>query len=216
MIDNNLPDKQENSEKQYRTERIRFLQAQINCHFLYTTLESMRGMLTMDRTQAFKTAVTQLASFYRYCSSQDIMATLTEEVQSAKDYFQLISLIMLNEITLEFDISEEIRVHMIPRMLIQPLVENALHHGYMRSRITEGTILIHAEKVKDLLCISVEDEGVGIPAEKIIELNTSSTEARDHIGIANIRERIHLLYPNTGSIEICSDGIRGATVYIQF
>ena len=205
-----------NMEQLYITERIRLLHSQINVHFLYTTLETMRGMLAVGETQVFKTAITQLAALYRYCSSPDVLSTVAGEVEAAQNYFWLISCIMPNEIALTFDIDKELFQRRIPRMLLQPLVENALLHGYQHSKLSEGTILVRAEERDNLFILSMENDGIGIPAEKIMELNAVPAQQGSHIGVANISERIRLLYPQTGSLEICSDGIRGATVLVQF
>ncbi|MDD5898631.1 MAG: histidine kinase [Clostridia bacterium] len=203
-------------EGSYTVERVRFLHSQINSHFLYTTLETMRGMLSVGQTQLFKSALTQLASLYRYASSQDVYATIAEEVKSAQDYFRLISCIMPSEITLEFDIPQPLLSNRIPRMLLQPLIENARLHGFQYAKIAGGTIQVSIAAEDKALVIKVENDGAGIPAEKIMELNASTLQKGGHIGIANITERIRLLYPQTGSVEICSDGISGATVYVQF
>ena len=199
----------------YHQERIRFLQSQINSHFLYTTLESLRGMYAAGKDQAFRAAITQLATLYRYCAQPELTVPLEEEVRVAQAYHQLMCSIIPNEISLEWRIPRELTSWPVPRMLIQPLLENALIHGFLQSRIAEGTISIRAEAEGENLSLTVEDDGAGIPAEKILELNAAVGSPRSQIGFGNLKERIHLMYPETGSIEICSDGSRGATIEVR-
>ena len=200
----------------YRQERIRFLQSQINNHFLYTTLESMRGMMAMGKTDAVRSSLTQMATIYRYCSETAIQVPLSDEIRITELYHHLVSTMNPNEIALDIQIPEAVKTRMVPRMLIQPLVENALLHGFLHSGIREGTILVHAEEMNDQLYLKIENDGEGVDAETIMQLNTRRENTGRQIGFANVAERISLLYPRTGSAEILSDGLRGARVHVVF
>ena len=199
----------------YVQERIRYLQSQINSHFLYTTLESMRGMCAAHQEQALRSAITQLAAMYRYSVLPELTVPLEEEIRVARIYDELLRRVKPHEIALVFQIPQELMQQPVPRMLIQPLVENALLHGFLNRGIDEGTIRIRARRKEDRFLLTIENDGIGIDAEKIVELNEQSGKNRQQIGFANVRERIRLLYPDRGSIEICSDGIRGAAVHIE-
>ena len=151
----------------YRQERIRFLQSQINNHFLYTTLESMRGMMAMGKTDAVRSSLTQMATIYRYCSETAIQVPLSDEIRITELYHHLVSTMNPNEIALDIQIPEAVQTRMVPRMLIQPLVENALLHGFLHSGIREGTILVHAEEMNDQLYLKIEKPSCSsIPAGK--------------------------------------------------
>ncbi len=200
----------------YLRERVRFLQSQINSHFLYTTLESMRGMCAAHQEQAIRSAITLLAGIYRYCAAPELTVPLAEEIRITQQYEKLYKYMKPNEIAIMFQIPQELQQQPVPRMLIQPLVENALMHGFMNQGIREGTIRVKARKNGDGMEITVENDGTGISAEKIMELNELSGQNQEQVGFANVKERIGLLYPEQGNIEIWSDGIRGAAVHIEF
>ena len=163
----------------YVRERIRYLQSQINSHFLYTTLESIRGMCAAHQEQAVRSAITLLAGIYRYCAAPDLMVPLAEEIRITQQYEKLFQYVKPNEIEILFQIPQELQQQPVPRMLIQPLVENALMHGFMNRGSREGTIRVKARKNGNGMEITVENDGAGISAEKIMELNEISGQNRE-------------------------------------
>lgn len=206
-------------EKDYRSlyeqERVRYLQSQINTHFLYTTLESMRGMYAAHQDLGFRNALTRLAKLYRYCAQPGIWVSLENEVQTTQSYHELISSIMRTSVALDFEIPDALLSRRVPRMMIQPMVENALLHGFMHSSFSDGSIGVSAWADGEILEIMIENDGEGIAAETIVALNDAPAQDGGGVGFANLRERIRLLYPQQGMIEISSDGIRGAAVRIR-
>ena len=199
----------------YLRERVRFLQSQINSHFLYTTLESMRGMCAAHQEQAVRSAITLMAAIYRYCAAPELTVPLAEEIRITQQYEKLFRYVKPNEIEVAFRVPQELQQAAVPRMLIQPLVENALMHGFMNQGLKEGSIQVRANRNGDRVEITIENDGAGISAEKIVELNGAVVSGAQQVGFANVKERIRLLYPERGDVEICSDGIRGAAVHIE-
>ena len=113
------------------------------------------------------------------------------------------------------DGTEALLSRRVRRMMIQPMVENALLHGFMHSSFSDGSIGVSAWADGEILEIMIENDGEGIAVETIVALNDAPAQDGAGVGFANLRERIRLLYPQQGMIEISSDGIRGAAVRIR-
>lgn len=182
-------------------ERVMFLQTQMNPHFLYNNLACIRGMAGKGNAKAIRDMASGMAAIYRYCAQSLPIATLEEEFACIRLYE---SIYALRKESLNYDIriaAEENALGLTtPRMFLQPLVENAFHHGYKDSG--SGDVEIAAVAAQDSLTIRVADHGIGMAQEKLDDFNRTvpddGTALSGHIGIMNIWRRIQIIF-GTGS-----------------
>ncbi|MEY8355536.1 sensor histidine kinase [Lachnospiraceae bacterium 54-53] len=171
------------------------LQAQINPHFLYNTLDAVSALaLTKDYDNCFK--MTQaLGSFYRNSlnSGQDFI-TVKDEISCIQSYLTILNIRYDNEIKSEVDVEEEVKDCRILKLLLQPLVENAVHHG-IKPREGKGVISIKVFSDEDEIIFLVSDNGVGMSEEKIEEIMEGRTvTGRSGFGLYNLMQRITLYH----------------------
>lgn len=182
----------------------RFLLSQLQPHFLYNTLDTISGMiLAGDEDKAFK-LVRTLSAFYRESMQTDAeTARVEDEVKLAEDYLSILNMRYGDTIAVTYDIDPELMDEQIPRMILQPLIENAVHHG-LRPKGSEGKILIRIAREKELLQICVEDDGAGMSGDDIARiLNASRQQAG--FGLFSIRQRLTLLFHSEEPLTIESE-----------
>lgn len=174
---------------------VQALESQFNPHFLFNTLESIRYMIKFEPKKAEKMIVS-FSRLLRYSISKgEEMATLKEEIEFADKYLQIMLYRYGDRLQYEICIDESLNKIEIPRMILQPLVENSIKYGFKEN--DPLTIWIIAGFDKENLVISVKDNGRGIERQFLDELkeNLSHRHNRsDHIGLYNVHRRIHLLY----------------------
>ena len=206
--------REEDSEKitlMRRRVELSVLQHQINPHFLYNTLDSIRSKALMNRQREIATMTEILSRFFRYCISHDDgMVRVGEELDHIRDYFYIQKFRFEDRFEMEIDVEkEEILELFLPRMTIQPLVENAMIHGLEKVE-HKGLIRISLVKAGDRLMITVSDNGYGMSREELIRLNErmrSSPEEElsakpGHSGIAirNVNARLKLIFGEDSGI----------------
>ena len=172
--------------------RLQALQMQINPHFIYNTLSSVASLCDSDPMAAQET-VYRLSDYLRDNFSDISMPPLIsfqEELKHLEHYFSIESMRFSN-IRLELDINAEDFV--IPRMTLQPLVENAIKHGICKRRGSAGIITVSADETKRSWIICVEDDGVGYEPPK-------ANDGKPHVGLRNVRMRLELLC--SGKLEV--------------
>jgi sensor histidine kinase YesM len=175
---------------------LRALEAQINPHFLFNCLNSIRGMIVEDAAQA-QDMVTKLANILRYTLQRDRSHTvpLETEVEAVSDYLALESIRFEDRLRFRVELADDVRRMEIPAMLLQTLVENAIKHGV--ERVPEGGVLaIRAELDGGLLRIEVENPG------SLHSPLSSSTR----VGLTNARERLRILYAERASLSLLATG----------
>jgi hypothetical protein len=175
---------------------LRALEAQVNPHFLFNCLNSIRGMISEDPAQA-QDMITRLANILRYNLQRDRHHTvpLVSEVEAVSDYLALESIRFEDRLRVHLEIDESVRQTAVPPMLLQTLVENAIKHG-VEEAPSGGDLFIRAALVGTALRIEVENTGnLGAP-------RLGSTQ----IGLTNARERLRILYGEGASLEL---GARG-------
>ena len=179
-------------------EQISFLQSQINPHFLYNCLESIRGMASREMLGAVREMVSRIAMIYRYCSKGGPYATVWEEAACAKNYTKVMNLCYRSTYQVIYQINEDTEEMPVPRMILQPLIENAILHGFSGQRREAGNIWITAMRKDECLTLSVEDDGCGIPREQLDDWNSRwkkwSETGSGKIGLTNVIRRVWLLY----------------------
>ena len=194
-----LMDKRLEDEKEKSSLEIRMLQAQINPHFLYNTLDSIKWIAVIQKNSGIVKAVTALSKLLKnMAKGVDQRVTLREELDFVRDYVTIEKLKYVEMFDLEVDIGEEILYEArIVKLTLQPLVENAIFSG-IEPGGKNGTIRIHSYETDKCLCIDVRDDGIGIPEEKIPELLNHSEKLKgdqmSSIGMPNVDRRLKLIY----------------------
>ena len=194
------------------------LQAQINPHFLYNTLDTMGSIAEIQGCGQVSNLCQSLASLFRYSlDMKNPLSTVSGELVHLKNYIYVMNVRMQNQIQYEFHIDEKVMQDTLPRISIQPLVENALNHGLKNRKGNKKVIISVGIHEKNLL-ISVEDNGVGMSDDKIRELFAEDTGQKSQnrsIGILNIHKRMQYLYGEKYGVKIQSKPGTGTTVYLE-
>jgi two-component system sensor histidine kinase YesM len=210
----------------YQTEIVRkeaelsALQAQINPHFLYNTLQIMDIMAEEKGADEISGACQSLAKIFRYSISKvtDLVALKVEIIHVEKNVF--IKLLRLGEkLSVEYNLDESLYRYEIIKLILQPLVENAIIHGIEKDG-RNCVIKVSASLTGDNLILSVEDNGVGMTAEELMKLQSSLYQDTDeerpkrHGGIAlkNVNDRIRLYYNDKYGMSIQSKKHKGTKV----
>lgn len=184
---------------------------QINPHFLFNTLESMKSMARHYRAPELETMLVSLSILFRYSLSSSIVVPLKNEIRHVEHYFTVMDMRTPGRYTLRIDVSEQAMEHATLSMILQPLVENAITHGF-RNKKSPCIILIQGKLTGNgagALCLNIIDNGCGLTAEqsKAILDNANNTDAEmhnEHIGMENVFHRIKLLYGKRASFSIDS------------
>lgn len=194
------------------------LQAQINPHFLYNTLETMSSIAEIRGCPEVSMLSQSLSNIFRYSlNMKEQLSTAAQEINHLKNYCYVMSVRMQDNIEYIYDIDETVLQEKIPRISIQPLVENALNHG-LRNKRGKKRVWIGIKRVEEKLEISVRDNGMGMDAGKINEIlqknEQPQTEKGSSIGLYNINARVKMLYGDEYGIRIESVPNEGTCVYI--
>ena len=193
------------------------LQAQITPHFLYNTLDTMGSIAEIDGCDQVSALCQSLAELFRYSlNMKKPFSTVSQEMVHLKNYIYIMNIRMQNQIQYTFDINDTILNDELPRISIQPLVENAINHG-LKNYKGEKKIYICACPEEQNLVITVEDNGVGMSEERIRELFEESPDQgdkRDSIGILNIHKRMRLLFGEQYGVKIESTPGKGTRVIL--
>ena len=183
------------------------LQNQINPHFLYNTLDSIRSEAMLEGNDTVAEMTEALATFFRYTISKvENMVTLEEELENAKVYFLIQKHRFEDRVNLEieYDREDEFLLRcLLPKLTIQPVVENSIIHG-IEHKLGSGTIRIVLKCTERRLIIEINDDGVGMPPEVLERLNHQLNQPvfesiqlskdKGGIAIANVNNRIHLIF----------------------
>jgi two-component system sensor histidine kinase YesM len=194
-----------------KTSELTALQAQINPHFMFNTLESIR--LTALTNNDAKTAkmVHILGNLFRWnIRTKEMIISVTDELEYLLSYVELQKIRYADRFRLMLMVDPGVRRLGIPKLLLQPLVENAIHHG-ISGRPGGETILIEGRRDGNTVNIAVEDHGAGIPHDKLAELrraidieNDVGDEDLYNIGLRNVHQRIRLLFGEPFGLELTS------------
>ncbi len=213
----------------YETELIKrkaeltFLQSQINPHFLYNTLESIKGLAAEEGSSKIFELTKALALFFRYSVKGSDMVPLERELTIIKNYIFIHQIRFGKRLQVEYDIRTECLSCLVPKMILQPIVENAIKHGIEPLERT-GLLVLKGDRDGEKLYLSVNDNGTGISLEKLEEINhtiecRSATEdlnddSASGIGLANVHNRIRMIFGEAYGIRMTSKPKVGTTVSI--
>ena len=192
------------------------LQAQINPHFLYNTLESVCALAQLGETENVFRMVKALARFYRIALSKGKnIISIKEEVENARHYLVIQKIRYRDKFEYSIDIDEQIMNKQIVKLSIQPLIENAIYHG-LRNKRGKGQINILGYCKENKTVISIIDDGIGLHANEIDEIMSSSYEGsnRRSFGLRSVDERIKLYFGQQYGINISSEVDKGTRVDI--
>lgn len=203
------------------------LQNQINPHFLYNTLEAIRGEALSEGVHNIAMITEALATFFRYTiSNVDHLVTLEEEIDNAENYFAIQSYRFGDRIHMQVEIEpgcEAVRDFKLPKLILQPIIENAIIHG-LECRIGQGKIVVRIRSDEPRLLIEVSDDGVGMSESVLDEINqqlkraesAASDKARGgHIALLNVNHRIRLLFGDAYGLRVSSIKGLGTRVEIN-
>lgn len=203
--------KVEKEQAEKRRAEIRMLQAQINPHFLFNTLDSLRFTSMMNNVPVVSDGLAALSHLLRSSILKDNSYTpLQSELQTVEDYLTLQRIRCCETIVLKTEISEEAAKASVMRLLLQPIVENAVIHGIKEN--VPLTIRLKAWVGEETLYISIIDDGKGFDQEKAGEDGVPKSSKMSGIGLHNVKDRLYLSYKDRQSFSIGSVQGQGTEV----
>ena len=196
------------------------LQAQINPHFLYNTMDMINWMALQGQTDEISHAVQSLSRFYKLTLSRKKgISTIARELEHITIYVQLQNMRYHDSIELITDIPDELSEYQIPKLTLQPVVENSILHGILEKESKSGTIVITGWMENEDVVLLVSDDGVGIPPEilsTILSGNGNSQSGGTNIAVYNTHRRLQILYGNDYGLTYSSKPGEGTEVEIRF
>ncbi len=187
------------------------LQYQLNPHFLFNSLYWLQLQLeNRDMDDTLSDAIAQLGQVLHYNLEEQLTATLMEEKQMAQAYVSFMSSMKGSEISLDIDLPQSLRCSTVPRFTLQPLLENAIQHGFVKGAPLHLHVSFQAKHGGSALHITVSNDGKPIPPDRLAQLNAYLQQpAEDHpaggVGLRNIKRRLVLFYGETVSMTVASD-----------
>lgn len=197
---------------------LKALQAQINPHFLYNTLDQINWMAMEFNAPKICSIVNELSTFYKLgLKNGENIVTIGNELEHVRAYVYIQNIRFSNVINLEINVPNDILQYNIPKITLQPLVENSILHGMLESESGSGTISISGSIEDNVITLVVKDDGVGMTEEKVHSVLESIVTSDFHgYGTKNINDKLTLLYgKNYGLIYESTLGL-GTTVSVKF
>jgi len=210
-----LMDKVRREEITLRKTELKALQAQINPHFLYNTLDSIAWMCEEERTEEAVEMVNALARLFRISISKgNELIPIEKELQHAQSYLKIQNFRYKNQFTYHFDVDSGCLGYLCNKITLQPIIENAIYHGLNRL-IDEGRIDISIQENEDGISMKVKDNGVGMSLEQCEEILHREASDKTGIGLKNVHERIQIYFGENYGISIISELDEGTCVEIR-
>lgn len=214
--------------KEYETKieaksaQIRALQAQINPHFLHNTLQLMGSIsLSKDASNVY-TIATALSDMMRYSMNfKEVFVTLEEELRNVNNYLLIQKTRYFDKFKIDIRVEEEAKDCLLPKMILQPLIENCFRHGFEHST-EEWLLQIRIRLEGEQIVILVQDNGEGMSREKMDEINRMlavkepQINNESHIGLMNVGSRIRLHFPEDGGVFLFSELGKGTEIKVTF
>jgi len=193
------------------------LQSQIKPHFLYNTLECIHWQALSDGNKEVSRMVKALANYYRLCLSKgkDVIP-LSQELANIENYLIIQNMRYSDIAQCEINIDKNFDKVLIPKLTLQPLIENSIYHGIRVKDGYKGKILITAKLIDNKIVISVSDTGVGMEQEQINEINNSISvfDEKAGYGLRNVHKRIEMLFGSGYGLFYRKNEYDGTTVDI--
>lgn len=221
MIDkiNELLEQVKKEQGRLRKAEFELLQSQINPHFLYNTLDTIVWLAEAGEQKKVVDMVGSLSDFFRTSLNQGKdMVSVKEELQHSRSYLEIQQVRYQDILQYEIQVPETLFCYLIPKITIQPLVENALYHGIKNKRGI-GKIMITGKREKDYFVLIVEDNGAGMSRERLEAvregMNQKSQTEKDIYALYNVNERIRLNFGQKYGLSIDSVLGEGTTVQVM-
>lgn len=215
-----LMEKQAKAAEDLRIAEFNSLQAQINPHFLYNTMDMINWMALQGQTDEISHAVQSLSRFYKLTLSRKKgISTIARELEHVTIYVQLQNMRYHDSIELITDIPDELSEYQIPKLTLQPVVENSILHGILEKESKSGTIVITGWMENEDVVLLISDDGVGISPEilsTILSGNGKSQSGGTNIAVYNTHRRLQILYGNDYGLTYSSNPGEGTEVEIRF
>ena len=185
------------AERTINETRIQMMQAQLNPHFLYNTLDTIKWVAKANGVPEVATMSASLAGILRTSISEKQFCKLSKELELIQNYCEIQKIRFDDKFDITIDVPQDVMDAIIPKLIMQPIVENAIIHGMNETE--NGHIYVAAvrdkNEEKDLLKISIQDDGVGISDEMMKALNNDDVETlKGHLGLNNVNTIIRLYY----------------------
>ena len=217
-----LKEKELMMETHLKDAQLKYLQAQINPHFLFNTLNAGAQLAMLEDAERTYRYIQNVADFFRYnVRKNHESVTLQEELQLVDTYIYILNVRFAGEIDFHTDIDARLTDVRIPSMILQPIVENSVNHG-IRNIDRRGRIELSVRKENDMICITVSDNGIGMSEETIQSILHSQLREpgpgsdSNGIGLDNVIGRLKLFYGREDVIEITSAGENQGTQITVF
>lgn len=191
-------------EEKKRQEQLKLslLQSQIKPHFLYNTLDTIYCLVLMGKKEEAGRMTKLLSDYYRHVLSNGMdWVLLFEEIKYTSNYLQIQSIRYNDILDFEICVEEEVENIKIPKLTLQPLVENAIYHG-IKPLDRKGHIRVLVKQKEDIVYLRVQDDGVGLSGERFWEVLQKGAQSGDSFGLRNVAERLHLYYGERCALEL--------------
>lgn len=201
-----------------RQAEIKVMQAQIKPHFLYNTLDNLKWMAKEQGAGEVAATITSLSTFFRiFLSNGQEMITVREEFKHTKAYLDIQKVRYRERLSFTMELDEELKGCKTLKMMIQPMVENAIYHG-IKPKDGPGQIRITGRRDEDFIEYVIEDDGVGMTEEELLALTgrLERLDASEHFGMVNTLTRLRATYGEDASIRVMSRAGEGTRVVIRF
>jgi two-component system sensor histidine kinase YesM len=208
-------DKNAEQEKQRRQTELALLQAQINPHFLYNTLDTIIWLMESGEVSESVGMVSSLSNFFRFSLSRGKnVITLAEEEQHIRSYLEIQQMRYRDMIEYEIDIPERLQLFILPKLTLQPLVENALYHG-IKNRRRKGFIRVTGRVQNERIVLEVADDGRGMTQERLAEVRGSlADDGVEGFGLRAVHQRIQILFGSEYGLAVESTSDVGTSVIV--
>lgn len=207
----------ETEQKRLRSAELALLQAQVNPHFLYNTLDTIIWLIEAGKTGQAVEIITNLSTFFRTGLSRGKnVITLAEEENNVRSYLEIQQRRYHDILEYEIDIPRALKDCCLPKLTVQPLVENALYHGIKLKR-SLGHIRVSCRRENDEIVLQVRDDGAGMNAERLMQVRRSIEEGECvGFGLRTVHERIQMLFGAQYGLSISSREGTGTQVTLCF
>ena len=221
-LESQMKEKELMMEAHLKDAKLKYLQAQIQPHFLFNTLNAGAQLAMMEEADRTYRYIQHVASFYRYnVSDNKGSATILEELQLIDHYIYILNVRYSGDIHFTKQVDESVLQQNIPRMVLQPIVENAVKYGVLQVDYP-GEIVLKISTQDEMILICVKDNGAGMTPEQINRVMNEEERSEkvssdsNGVGLQNVKNRLVLYYNQQNILMIESDGMnQGTTVSIQ-
>lgn len=208
-------------EQEKRQYEMKNLQTQINPHMIYNTLNTITNLAQLQGVSNIEEVSSSFAGLLKLISkSKGEFITLKDEIEYIRKYISIKKYNMLYDFSFDTDISAEAEDAPILKLLLQPLVENSLNHGFAQlCAWKKYKVLIRAKIVEDIMCIDIEDNGVGMSKEQLKHIHDSDKGPENaflSVGVANVYERLKLNYGKNALFTVNSCEGEGTAIHLEY